>query len=92
MTENAPKWSSSYITKFSLVLIVMREDLNKFIPDLHSLVHCKKRLAIFPTPAMMSLTKISLAGNNHIFPSQGEFAWLVTSWLGTGKSLTFFTV
>jgi hypothetical protein len=27
-------------------------------------LHCNKRLAIFPSPAGMSLTKISLAGNN----------------------------
>ncbi len=40
-------------------------------------VHCKNRLAIFPSPAGMSLTKLSLA---------------VTSLLGKGKSLTFFTV
>ncbi len=36
--------------------------------------HYKKRLAIFPSPAGMSVIKISLAGNR----------------LGTGKSLTFF--
>jgi hypothetical protein len=36
-------------------------------------VHCKKRLAIFPSPAGMSLTKISLAGNNLIIPGQKEF-------------------
>ncbi len=30
------------------------------------IVHCKKRLAIFPPPAGMSLTKLSLAGNNLI--------------------------
>ncbi len=29
-------------------------------------VHCKKRLAIFPSPAGMSLTKLSLPGNNKI--------------------------
>jgi hypothetical protein len=27
-------------------------------------VHCKKRLAIFPSPAWKSLTKLSMAGNN----------------------------
>ncbi len=31
------------------------------------IIHCKKRLA------RMSLTKLSLAGNNLIYPSQGEF-------------------
>jgi hypothetical protein len=38
-----------------------------------TLVHCKKRLATFPSPAGMSLTKLSLRGNNLIFPTQGEF-------------------
>ncbi len=27
-------------------------------------LHCKKRLVVFPSPAGMSLTKLSLAGNN----------------------------
>jgi hypothetical protein len=26
-------------------------------------LHCKKRLSIFPSPAEMSLTKLSMAGN-----------------------------
>jgi hypothetical protein len=42
--------------------------------------HCKKRLIIIPSPAGMSLTKLSLAGNNYtlsgrellIIPGQGE--------------------
>jgi hypothetical protein len=34
------------------------------------LIHCKKRLAIFPSPAGMSLTKLSLAGSNLIIPGQ----------------------
>jgi hypothetical protein len=36
-------------------------------------IHCKKRLAVFPSPAAMSLTKLSLGGNKEIFFSQGEF-------------------
>jgi hypothetical protein len=36
-------------------------------------VHCKKRLAIFPSSAGMSLTKLSLARKNLIIPDQGEF-------------------
>jgi hypothetical protein len=44
----------------------------------------KKGLAIFPSPAGMSLTKLSLGGNN--------LFWLVISRLGTEKSVTFFTV
>jgi hypothetical protein len=31
-------------------------------------IHCIKRLAAFPSPAWMSLTKLSLAGNNLIIP------------------------
>jgi hypothetical protein len=36
-------------------------------------IHCKKSLTIFPSPAGMSLTKLSLAGNNFIVTGQGEF-------------------
>jgi hypothetical protein len=35
-------------------------------------VYRKKRLATFPSPAGMSLTKLTL-GNNLITPAQGEF-------------------
>jgi hypothetical protein len=35
-----------------------------------SRLHCKKRLASFPSPAGMSLTKRSLAGNNLIIPAR----------------------
>jgi hypothetical protein len=48
----------------------------------------KKRSAIFPSPAGMVLTQLSLTGNN----SQAGRVWLVTSRLETGKSRTFFTV
>jgi hypothetical protein len=33
----------------------------------------KKRLAIFPSPAGMSLTKLFLARNDYIIPRHGEF-------------------
>ncbi len=56
------------------------------------ILHCKKRLAVFPSPAGMSLTKLSLARNNRIIPLQGEFGGLVTSRLGTGKRITFFVL
>jgi hypothetical protein len=52
-------------------------------------IHCKKRLSVFPSPAGISLTNLSLARNNLIIPGQGEVG-IVTSRLGTGKSLTFF--
>jgi hypothetical protein len=35
--------------------------------------HCKKRFAIFPSPAGMSLTKLSLAEKILIIPGQGDF-------------------
>ncbi len=31
------------------------------------------KIVFFPSPAGMSLTKLSLAGNNLIIPGQGEF-------------------
>jgi hypothetical protein len=42
----------------------------------------KKRLAIFPSPTGISLTKLSLAAE--------MFIWSVKSRVGTGKSLIFF--
>jgi len=35
-------------------------------------MHCKKGLAIFPSPAGMSLTILSLVGNNLPSPSPGK--------------------
>jgi hypothetical protein len=52
-------------------------------------VHCKKRLAIFPSPTRMSLTTLFQAGNNLIIPGPWT-VWSVISRLGTGKPLTFF--
>jgi hypothetical protein len=37
------------------------------------LMHCKKRFAIFPSPAGMLLTELSLDRKNLIIPAQGEF-------------------
>jgi hypothetical protein len=45
---------------------------------------------IFPSSAGMPYTKLTLAGHNLIIPRRGRFG--MTSRLGTGKSLTFFTV
>jgi hypothetical protein len=44
-------------------------------------------LAVFPSPAGMSLTKISLARNNLIIPVRES---LISDRLGTGKQQTFF--
>jgi hypothetical protein len=49
--------------------------------------HCEKELAVFPSPAGMSLIKLFLGGNNLVF-SRPERVWSVTSRLGTGKWLT----
>ncbi len=51
--------------------------------------HCKKELAIFPSPAGMSLTKLSLGGKKLNFSRPGR-VWSVTSRLGTGKRPTLF--
>jgi hypothetical protein len=45
-----------------------------------STLYCKKRLAVFPSPAEMPLTKLSLAGNYLIIPRQGEFGLWHPSW------------
>jgi hypothetical protein len=56
-------------------------------------VHCKKRLASFPSPPWMSITKLSLARNNLIIPGQGEFVYWHPGSAGDGKPKNlFFTV
>jgi hypothetical protein len=57
--------------------------------DQSNTVHCKKELAVFPSPAGMSLIKLFLGGNNLVF-SRPERVWSVTSLLVTGKWLTLF--
>jgi hypothetical protein len=52
-------------------------------------VHCKKRLAVSPSPAGMSLTNLFLYGNKKNYSRPGR-VWLVTSRLGTGKWQNFF--
>ncbi len=50
----------------------------------------KKRLPIFPSPAGMSQTKLSLAGNNYIIPRQGEFSVISDIPAGDGKIANLF--
>jgi hypothetical protein len=53
----------------------LRDDTNVTFPPYpmqYALLHCKKRLTIFLSPAGMSLTKLSLDGNNKIIPVQVE--------------------
>jgi hypothetical protein len=40
--------------------------------DVSEFLHCKKSFSIFPSPAEMSLTKVSLGGNLEIIPAQGD--------------------
>ncbi len=54
--------------------------LTFFRLDILKGLHCKKRLATFPIPAGMSLTKLSLAGNNLIIPGQEEFCKWHPDW------------
>jgi hypothetical protein len=51
------------------------------------LMHCKQRFTIFPSPAGLSLTKLSLAGNYLIIPGQGVFGDVLA---GDGKIVNFF--
>jgi hypothetical protein len=51
------------------------------------LLHCKKKFAVFPSPAGMSLTEPSLAGNNLIIPVLGEFGDIPA---GDGKNANLF--
>ncbi len=55
-------------------------------------LHCKKRLAIFPSPAGMSLTKLSLGGNNDViyklFPPRESFVSDIPA--GDGKTANPF--
>ncbi len=54
-------------------------------------LNCKKRFAIFPSTAVMSLTKLSLDGNNLTIPAQGEFGpWDSDIPAGDGKIVNLF--
>jgi hypothetical protein len=55
-----------YVGTFETEDLAYKDDL------VHGL-HFKKGLVVFPSPAGMSLIKLSLGGNNLIFPAQGEF-------------------
>jgi len=56
---------------------------------LNHCLHCNKMLAIFPSPAGISLT---MPGRKYLNLSPPGRVCKVTSRLGTGKSVTFFTV
>jgi hypothetical protein len=61
------------------------EEITPLLLNTGGNTHCKKKLAIYPSPAGMSLTKLSLAGNSLIIPGQGEFGKS-----GNGKTANLF--
>ncbi len=65
---------STNTTVVSLMLVPLVLILLAFIPlVLFPLaVHCKKELAIFPSPAGMSLTKLSLGGKKLNYSRSGR--------------------
>ncbi len=57
-----------------------------------STIHCKKRLASFPSAAGKLLTKLSLDGNNLIIPAQGEFRKWHPDWGRENRKPFFYRV
>ncbi len=53
-----------------------------------AIVHCKKRLSIFLSSAGMSMTKLSLAGNNLIIPVRQSLVSDIPA--GEGKIVNAF--
>jgi hypothetical protein len=43
---------------------IIREERRRDVVKMERKKHCEKRFAIFPSPAGMSLIKLSLVGNN----------------------------
>jgi hypothetical protein len=82
----SPGIKSEELKTPAYVVAPARQAGNRF---LGSLLHCKKELAIFPSPAGMSLTKLSLGGKKLNYSRPGR-VWSVTSRLGMGKRLTLF--
>jgi hypothetical protein len=54
-------------------------------------LHCKKKVSRFPVPSR-DVTNQTLPGLEKLNYSRLGRVWLVTSLLGRGKRLTFFTV
>ncbi len=54
-------------------------------------IHCKKKVTDFPVPSR-DVTNKTLPGGKKFYYSPPGRLWLVTSQLGTGKSVTFFIV
>ncbi len=55
----------------------------------HETIHCKKRLAVFPSPAGMSLTKLSLADITLIIPAKESLVSDIPA--GNGQTANLFS-
>ncbi len=80
-------WKKKFTEKGTLLSIGVFSIYGKI-----SLAHCKKGLAVFPSPAGMSLTKLFLGGNNFIIPDptrESSVSDIPAAW-GRGKWPTFF--
>jgi hypothetical protein len=60
------------LIKFYGMSLLSREEVFMEGP-LEPNMHCKKGLAVFSSPAGMSLIKLFLGGNILVFPAQREF-------------------
>jgi hypothetical protein len=63
--------SKEYVTIIYIIIFIFISSSIICIMLLN--LHCKKSFTIFPSPAGMSLTKLSLAGKNSIIPGQRMF-------------------
>jgi hypothetical protein len=75
-------WAGESLCWFQLIRLIICSCLQKKRRKEWASVssHCKKGLMLFPSPAGMSRTKLSLAGNNLIIPGQGEFSMWHPAW------------
>ncbi len=67
------KYSQKYTALFSNMSSAWQHDLNVNAGIIARGFHTVKKLSFLPSLLGMSLTKLSLAGNNLIIPIQGEF-------------------
>jgi hypothetical protein len=84
----------TYMHLNPLSFLLRRFSLTSQLPGRLPIIYVKKsslctvkKVIVFPVP---SRDDTSLPGNNLIITGLGEIAWLVTSRLGTGKTITFF--
>ncbi len=83
----ACRWYGSFPDRLVIlldgILVYQESTLN-----LYYIVYTVKKVLVFPSPVGMSLTKLSLDGNNKLFPAREIL--VCASRLGTGKTVNFF--